>query len=195
MLWRLHDEEFGANEFNPNPVTQDHIGKYQGGRFDSRPDDPYEFLYAAGDDSTAIAEVLLRDLPSDDYGIRSLPADQLLGKCVSQLRVDSDLDLVDLRSGRDLGAIGTDPRLTSGTSTGYDVTREWSAAIRRWSDWAQGLVWRSSREPEGLAYVFFGDRVRDGALETASTSICGAAAFDLIRFILSSYRVAVFQPG
>ena len=190
-LWRIHKEYRRADEFNPNPVAQGLSNELKAGRFDSTTADPYPFLYAAGDDGTAVAEKLLRDLPADDSGVRALPSEFISGHCVSQIDVNSDLELVNLRSGRDLGVIGIDTRLTVGPSTAYPVARKWSAAIRAWADWAQGLTWRSGREPDGFAFVFFGDRINTDEIVTSANSLCGAEAFDLIRLILASYNVAV----
>ena len=64
MLTRIHDAAFSVGAFNPT-VAQDAL---EGGRFDSTPNDPYAYLYAAGGDSTAVAEALLRELPIDDRG-------------------------------------------------------------------------------------------------------------------------------
>ena len=190
-LWRVHKEKYPANEFNPNPVARGRAGEFRAGRFDSTTDDPYPFLYAAADDRTAVAETLLRDLPVSQSGTRELSSQEVSGLCVSQINVQADLELVSLRSGVDLAAIGIDTRLTIGPSTEYPVTRKWSAAIREWVDGAQGLTWRSGREPEGFAYVFFGDHIDRGEIVTSTNSSCGAEAFDLITLILSSYNVAV----
>ena len=190
-LWRVHKEIHPADEFNPNPIAQDPAGELAGGRFDSTSEDPYPFLYAAGDDSTAVAEKLLRDLRTDESGMRALPSQAVTGLCVSQINIESNLELVSLRSGHDLAAIGIDTRLTIGPSTEYPVTRRWSAAIREWADWALGLTWRSGREPDGFAFVFFGDRIGAGEIVTSANSSSGADAFDLITLILSPYNVAV----
>ncbi|WP_419837506.1 RES family NAD+ phosphorylase [Candidatus Poriferisodalis sp.] len=190
-LWRVHREKYPADEFNPNPVAQDLASEFAGGRFDSATQDPYPFLYAAADDRTAVAEKLLRDLPVSQFGKREMLSQEVSGLCVSQIDVAAGLELVSLRSGSDLAAIGIDTRLTIGPSTEYPVTREWSAAIREWADWAQGLTWRSGREPDGFAFVFFGDRIGTGDIVMSANSSCGAEAFDLITLILSQYNVAV----
>ncbi len=190
-LWRIHKEVYPATEFNPNPVAQDLAGEFAAGRFDSTTEDPYPFLYAAVDDRTAVAEKLLRDLPVSQSGTRELLSQEISGLCVSQINVQADLELVNLRSGVDLAAIGIDARLTIGSSIEYPVTRKWSAAIRDWDDEAQGLTWRSGRELDGFAFVFFGDRIDEGEIVTSTNSSCGAEAFDLITLILSLYNVAV----
>ncbi|HUP21817.1 MAG TPA: RES family NAD+ phosphorylase [Thermoanaerobaculia bacterium] len=70
QLCRVHQCSFGPTGFNPRRAPVEGIG---GGRFDGTDEDPYPFLYAAGDVGTAVAEALLRDLPFDDQGARHLP--------------------------------------------------------------------------------------------------------------------------
>ena len=60
---------FGYPHFNPTAAAS----SFQGGRFDAIPTGECAFLYAAGDDRTAVSEALLRDLPMDDRGARLLP--------------------------------------------------------------------------------------------------------------------------
>ena len=141
------------------------------------------------------------DLPLDDYGVRLLPRVRLSQLSISWLRTTLDLELVSLRSGRDLAAVGQDTWLTASPATEYAMTRRWASAIRGWAPWACGLTWRSHREPEGFAYVFFADRcaeeasfeeVTDGPLvPPADRSLDGGAAQLYVERILASYRVAL----
>ena len=62
-------------------------------------------------------------------------------------------------------AVGQDTWLT--TASEYALTRRWASAIREWAPWAQGLTWRSRREPDGFAYVLFADRCPEACLEEA----------------------------
>ena len=163
MLTRLHSAEFEVTDFNPT-VAEDAI---QGGRFDGTPEDEYSFLYAASDDATAVSELLLRDIPSDDRGVRVLLTTRLQGLRIGWLRTSQELQLVSLRSGTDLAAIGQDPWLTTASADEYEMTRLWGAAIRGSAPWAHGLTWRSRREPEGFAYILFGDRCPEAFLEEA----------------------------
>jgi hypothetical protein len=150
----VHSDRFAFAEFNPTVAPS----ALRGGRFDATHEDPYAFLYAAEDDATAISEVLLRDLPIDERGARLLPRVALKGRRLSWLATTTNLPLVSLRSGEDLAAIGQDTWLTNCTAAEYQLTRRWSAAIRRWAPWAAGFTWRSHREPAGFAYIFFADR-------------------------------------
>lgn len=146
--------KFGFAEFNPTLAMNDR----RGGRFDAPSEDPYPFLYAASDDPTAVSEALLRDLPIDSSGSRLLPRAQIWGMQFSWLRVEEELRLVNLRSGQDLASIGQDSWLTTSPAAEYGATRRWCAAVRAWAPSACGMTWRSLREPEGFAYIFFGDR-------------------------------------
>ena len=196
MLTRLHDAAFGAAAFNPT-VARDAL---EGGRFDSTPDDPYAYLYAAGDDSTAVAEALLRELPIDERGGRLLPRSRLDSLRIGWLRTTRDLELVSLRSGRDLAALGQDTWLTAGPAAQYDMTRRWAAAIRVWDRGAAGLTWRSRLEPDGVAYVLFADRLPGGTLEeqrdalplpAGDRSLAGGAARRYVEALLAEYRAVL----
>ena len=195
-LTRVHSAAFGVTQFNPTLALDD----LQGGRFDAAPGDEYAFLYAAEDDATAVSEALLRDLPADEYGARLLPRARLSELSISWLRATADLELVSLRSGQDLAAVGQDAWLTASPATEYTVTRRWASAIRGWAPWACGLTWRSYREPEGFAYVFFADRCPEGCFEEVTDglpvppgdqSVHAGAARLYVEGLLASYRVAL----
>ncbi|MDE0116747.1 MAG: RES family NAD+ phosphorylase [bacterium] len=195
-LTRIHGSLFGAGEFNPTVASS----PFGGGRFDSTPGDEYGCLYASEDDATAVCETLLRDLPADDYGSRILPDTRLRGLRMSRLRTTYHLELVALRTGKDLAAIGQDTWLTAAPASKYAATRQWATAIRTWSPWAAGLTWRSHREPEGFAYVFFGDRCPNGCFEEEDRDLpLPHQTWDLddgparlyIEEILTSYRVVL----
>ena len=181
-----------------NPTVAHHW--LRGGRFDATPDDPFGFLYAADDDATAVSEVLLRDLPLDQRGARLLPRVLLRNLRIGWLTTTRDIRLVNLRSGRDLAAIGQDTWLTAGPASEFELTRAWTSAIRDWAAWCGGLTWRSHREPEGFAYVLFEDRVPDGyPVEVSSGVPLTGEAQRLndgigrlyVERILESYRVAL----
>ncbi len=172
----------------------------RGGRFDSTPGDDYAFLYAADNDPTAVAEVLLRDLPIDDYGARLLPRVRLSDLRISWFSTTLELELVNLRSGVDLAAVGQDSWLTTASAADYAMTRRWSSAIRKWAPSAAGLTWRPHREPDGFAYIFFSDRSPDGCFEevtnglpvpVADPNLDAGACRLYVEEILSSFRVAL----
>ena len=195
-LTRIHSAHFGVTDFNPTVAHH----WLRGGRFDATPDDPYGFLYAADDDAAAVSEVLLRDLPLDQRGARLLPRVLLRNLRIGWLTTTRDIRLVNLRSGRDLAAIGQDTWLTAGPASEFELTRAWASAIRDWAAWCGGLTWRSRREPEGFAYVLFEDRVPDDYLVEVSSGVPltgEAQRLDdgigrlYVERILESYRVAL----
>ncbi len=195
-LTRIHSTAYGVKEFNSTVARSE----LQGGRFNATPGDEYAFLDAANDDATAVSEVLLRDLPPDEHGSRLLPRARLSKLQISWLQTTADLELVNLRSGRDLAALGQDTWLTFSPASDYKLTRRWSSAIRAWAQWASGLTWRSLREPEGFAFVFFEDRcsdrcfeeVRDGLpVPSGSQTIEVGAGRIYIERILAAYHVAL----
>ena len=144
--------------------------------------------------------MLLRDLSADEYGARLLPQARLSQASIGWLRVTVDLELVSLRSGPDLAAVGQDAWLTASPAAEYAMTRRWASAIRGWTPRACGLTWRSHREPEGFAFVFFADRCPDGCFEEVTDglpvppgdqSLHAGAARLYLEGLLASYHVAL----
>ncbi len=159
VLTRVHQDRFAATAWNPKPADT-HWG---GGRFDATTDDPYGFLYAGSDDTCAVAEALLRDLPVTDSGSRLLLRKALADRRISWIAPTVDLQLVVLRDGKELAAVGQDSWLTKSEPRDYAFTRRWGHRIRAWAPWSQGFIWRSRLEEASLAYVFFADRCPAGA--------------------------------
>ncbi|MBC7977215.1 MAG: RES family NAD+ phosphorylase [Myxococcales bacterium] len=169
-LYRAHASRFGATAFNPTRADD----PLRGGRFDSD-DGSYAYLYAGQDISTALAEVLIRDLPSGLSPPRILLRARLRGLLLSELRVEQALQLVSLR-GADLGHVGQDAWLTKCSAEHYSETRRWSRAIRGWAPTTQGLVWRSFRDEDRFSYVLFADRIAAGTLRERSSMAADAGA-------------------
>lgn len=196
-LSRIHGGRFGATSFNPTPADP-HGG---GGRFDSTEDDPYGFLYAAEDDFCAVSESLLRDRPLSETGAQLLPRQALAGRKISWIAPNRDLTLVSLKSGRDLAAVGQDSWLTKCESKDQGFTRRWGHALRRWAPWAEGFAWRSRREEDSLAFVFFEDRcvgAFDEIVEPALPSPNGnwldrEPGESYVRHLLAAYNVAIYR--
>ena len=200
VLVRIHDRAFAADAFNPTLAPSGPGGRLRGGRFDATARDAFPFLYAADDTATAFSEALLRDLPADPRGARILSAAQLANRQVSRLSTQMPLPLVTLRSGRDLAAIGQDTWLTTASRPDYPLTRQWCSAIRRWAPWAQGLTWRSNREPDGFAYILFGDRCPPRCLAPAppgtqplatAQPLDAAAGLHHLEDLLDAYRIVL----
>jgi hypothetical protein len=152
-LWRVSSRPYSARSF------RDTLAVAPGGaRFDGSADDPYPFYYSALDETTALAETLMRNLVPDERGRRLVPHAALARRQLSGLTLTRDLNLISLVSGHDLGAVGQDAWLVTGHGGDYEYTRKWGYWLRRQAKWAHGFVWESLRNRGGLAVVLFGDR-------------------------------------
>jgi RES domain len=185
-LYRVHSSRFGSTAFNPTKADD----PLKGGRFDSD-DGSYAYLYAGQDFATAIAEVLIRDMPSGPLPPRLIPRARILGLVLSELGVEQPLSLVSLH-GADLGQVGQDAWLTKCSSQHYSETRRWVAAIRSWLPDAQGMVWRSFRDEDRFSYVLFADRIATGTLVgRSSIAADSGAGLLLLEQVLQRHNVVL----
>jgi hypothetical protein len=152
-LWRVSSRPYSARSFKPTLT-----GLAAGARFDGSADDPYPYYYSALDQTTAVAETLLRNLIPDEEGRRLVPLAALAARQLSGLTLTRDLNLISLISGEDLGAVGQDAWLVGGPGADYEHTRKWGHWLRGQATWAHGFIWESLRNRGGLAVVLFGDR-------------------------------------
>jgi RES domain len=183
-LNRVHRLPHKVSEFNPTPASP-----YSGGRFDS-PDGKYAHLYAGQSEAAAVAETLLRSLPSNGKG-RFLPRVTLKERVLSALQTTLDLDIVRLH-GDGLLRIGAVPGLTKCEARDYPYTRNWAQSIRTWAPTASGFVWRSRHHDDLLSYVFFSDRTPGAAfLDGPGNRIDGGPGLVLLRKMLLPYRIAI----
>jgi hypothetical protein len=136
-LSRVHPQAFGAFKFKTSVASV----LYGGARFDATAADPYPYLYVGLSEVTALAETLLRDVAPNEHNYRVLPNEKASGRAVSELTLNTHLDLVSLIDGRDLGAIGQDDWLVSCSARDYAWTRDWAHWLRRQAPWAHGLIW------------------------------------------------------
>jgi hypothetical protein len=153
-LWRVHHQKYDAWSFNTRPSDP----LFGGGRFDATEKDQYVFCYAALEETTAVAEILLRDPPWNQYGECQLNRVAVAGRQLSGLTLTRDLELVSLISGQDLAAVSQDHWLVTSDGPQYAQTRGWAHWLRRQAPWTQGFIWPSLRDPGGRAIILFGDR-------------------------------------
>lgn len=153
-LWRVHAHKYPADAFYRRPPDRE-MG---GGRFDTR---GFPYLYAAPDESTALAETLLRSVPFDDRGRRLIPRAAIRGKRLSAVEVTADLALLRLVDSVDLAGICTDEWLIHTEPANYDITRRWSTWLHQNQSWAKGLEWQSKRDLTRRCVMLF-DRCVDG---------------------------------
>lgn len=192
-LWRVHDAKYRADSFNPTATDM----FYGGSRFDSTGLDPYGFLYAAPEQSTCLAEVLLRGLGFDRRGARTITREKVKNRCISRIEVTKDLNMVSLLSTPELAAVCQDEWLIQAWEHDYPQTRNWGHWIRAQASWAHGMIWLSKRDLPLRAAVFFGDHCPADALRadlTSSIRLDDAAGAGWLNEILAPYRVRVRPP-
>lgn len=170
-LIRIHSSQYEATAFRT--LNQPSSEITVGGRFDPSDEDNFDFLYAASDDETSAAEVLMRDLHVLPSTRQFIPLNTLDNKSISCFETVVDLPLVTLRTVADLKAIGQTKWLTTSPASDYPLTRQWASAIRESEPEAAGMTWRSKRNPPGDCYVFFSDRCQSGDFVTISNPASG----------------------
>jgi hypothetical protein len=117
----------------------------------------YPYTYLALDDLTALAETLLRGL-SFRSPRRPVPWVKVSGRELVLLETTATLRLISLVSAADLAAAWQDTWLVHTEASDYGLTRCWGHWLRDSAPATDGLIWRSKRQPDGLAVLLFGDR-------------------------------------
>ncbi|MEW2569304.1 RES family NAD+ phosphorylase [Streptomyces sp. NPDC047070] len=157
-LWRCHHSGYPAAGFKK---VEAHT-LFGGSRFDCTAEDPYPYLYATLEPTTALAEVLLRSMDFDPVlGSRIVPWAQASRYTLTRIVTTADLTLVSLRVEEDLAAVCQDSWLLDSEPDAYPQTRYWAQELRRQAKDAQGLLWQSRRHRPRAAVVLFGDRCGD----------------------------------
>jgi len=197
----VHGRVRSPRAFNPSRVDP----LFGGARFDATDSDRYPYYYAALDESTAIAETLLRDLVPDEEGMRALSRKVVTDRLLSGLTLTKDLDLVSLVTGKDLGAIGQDAWLVTAPAHQYAQTRAWAHWLRNQAKGHHGFIWSSLRNPGGMAVVLFGDRcaadfgpdyerVLLHEVPELAVALDDKAGAEWLNRLLETYRVAIPTP-
>lgn len=193
-LWRVH-----RAESQPHDFRKESAHPYFGpGRFDAMPPDEFPFLYAAARDSTALAEVLLRDLSHDRNGDVLLPWAAVERRLLSQLVTTVDLRLVSLISATDLAAVSQDARLVNIDGHQQAWSRYWTQWLRRVARDAQGVVWQSNRDRPHESLMLFGDRCDQDALRPGPQRgfrLDTEAGVDWLNGLMRPYRVLIKAPS
>ncbi|MFD7134688.1 RES family NAD+ phosphorylase [Streptomyces sp. NPDC059894] len=157
-LWRCHRTRYPATGFK---AVKAHT-LFDGSRFDCTAEDPYPYLYATFEPTTALAEVLLRSMDFDpELGTRLVPRAQARQYTLARIVTTVDLTLISLRTEEDLAAVCQTSWLLDSEPDDYPRTRYWAQELRRQTKEAQGLLWQSRRHRPREALVLFGDRCGD----------------------------------
>jgi hypothetical protein len=117
----------------------------------------------------ALMETVFHDVPHT-AGFKTFDKGKLVGQVHSSVRVEQQLQLVDLASVplRKLGV--TRKQLIDTEKDQYPATRGWAKALHGKCPQAQGLSWVSRQDDSARAVVLFGDRISGGALRPEGES-------------------------
>lgn len=193
QLWRVHRKYRDGPAFKS--VRSDPY--FRGGRFDSTPDDPYSYLYAAPGEQTALLETLARGIPFNDRGERLIRRASIADYRISALKPVLDLTLISLLTTADLAAACQDEWLIYSPPSEYPQTRRWGQWLREQAAWAQGIVWPSGRDLGGRNLILFGDRCPAGVLRAAPGAAVDLDDADGARWLnkqLAPFRISVRPP-
>lgn len=192
-VWRCH-------RFNPATGHHPADAFNAGGRGDARFSPIVDgagtvipTMYAATEARTAIAEVVLHDLPSPSTG-HIFDATHAMSpgefNRVSSVKLPA-LTLVPFTS-FGLQAVGlTVPELIGGNSDRYPSTRAWARWIHENMPAAQGLYWMSRRDDENGCILLFGDRIPSGGVIEESSSPLSAYKLELFEALEAMGAVAI----
>lgn len=164
VLHRVHQDKYLGNQFNS--------GVSGNARFSPIQDDndkPIPTLYGGATMECALMETVFHDVPYT-AGFKTFGKEKLARQVHSSVRVEQQLQLVDLAS-VPLHKLGvTRKQLIDTEKDQYPATREWAKAFHGKCPQAQGLSWVSRQDDSARAVVLFGDRIPDGALRPEGES-------------------------
>jgi hypothetical protein len=199
-LIRFHTPDYPGSSFNPN-FGKSMDDATQGARFSPFPDPAginVPSLYAGTTDFAAALESVFHDvrhIPNPLY-----PESKLRSYVLSRFSVNRNLKLLELINPqlRQVAAPHRAESLQEGEliHTGpaqYPATRSWARHFHRSLKDLEGLVWRPRLGGEGVAYVFFGDRVTsdDFALTQDRTPIHAGPGRGLIDAIAAAAHIKI----
>jgi hypothetical protein len=190
-LWRVHNKLRSPCVFNRGLAGVDHAG----GRFDATAAEPYGYLYASTEDTTAVAERFLRGMAFDRTAARLLGVPALANRRLSAVEVTTELRLTTLLAATDLAALGQDDWLVQAEPAEFGDTRAWAQAIRKLDPGSQGIVWQSRRDRPHRTMLLFEDRCGpDGPLRPLdhwSIDLDTHSGIELLREMLRPYYVSI----
>jgi hypothetical protein len=159
VLERIHPSQFGATEFN------------RSGKGNSRFSPIYDenakliaTIYAASEFEAAAMETAFHDVPLVP-GEKNVTIDTINQLVHSTIEVKTELMVGDL-TGLGLRRIGlAHADIVGSEPSTYPHTRRVAELIHKEHQDIQGIAWISKQHGSEKAYVFFEDRIADGAFE------------------------------
>lgn len=151
VIHRIHDQRFGAEQFNPG------FGNSRFAPFEIA-GDAVPTAYAATSLDCAVFETIFHDIdPTEPF--KSVLWSQLEILVYSTLELTRDVDIAKLFSA-DLMKWGVErTQLIDTPRSTYPQTRAWSPAIHGDTSGPHGMIWTSKKYDEDKALILFGDRV------------------------------------
>lgn len=149
VLWRIHDQRYGAVWFGPAP------GRPPANRFDA-PGGEFRVCYTGLTPEASFAETFLRN-----PGRRLLDVSTLSTRSLSRLAITRALRVARLH-GPELARLGATAEVTHGTD--YGLSGRWSLALWSHRQSPDGILYTSRHDDEEPCLVLF-DR-HPGVLES-----------------------------
>jgi hypothetical protein len=163
-MHRVHQDQYGADQFNPGVKGNARFSPIQDEKGHAVPT-----LYGGSSFECAAMETVFHDVPFAP-GFKSYDKSALKGQVHSRISSKQDLVLADLRS-KALRKLGV-PRsqLIDTEKDQYHLTRKWAEAIHARNIDIQGLCWTSRQDDDARAIVLFGDRIGPDVLQQLGSS-------------------------
>lgn len=162
-LFRIHPSAFAGNQFNASTRGDARFSPI----IDRKTQQVIPVIYAGDDSDVAICEVIFhdvdvsqRDIVFDQRKLAEKSHSELVLKQALRVAVIDPVSTVKMRAGK---------KLIHCDAAEYQRTREWAEHIHQQHQDIHGLEW-PSRQINGKAWVFFGDRIKDGLLQLRETT-------------------------
>lgn len=188
-FYRVHPADRKPPLFDPQRGSV-----FGGGRFDACTGAGHRTLCMSAAAATTIAERFLREFALSRGTQRILPRIALRGQVLTEVRTNSDLNLIRLYSAQDVAAVHQDTWLTTTTPDQFPATREWAAWLHDQAPWADGILWQSIADMPRETVVLFDDRCAAPPAIGTSRVLDDPAELPWLIDLLKPYGVEVEPP-
>jgi len=189
VFYRVHPAAL-----RPSVFDLQHASAFGGGRFDAGGGAGHRTLCLSAAPETTIAERFLREFAISRGTQRILPRVALRGQVFTEVRTDTELNLVRLYSTQDLAAVHQDTWLTTTTPDRFHATREWAAWLHDQVPWADGILWQSIADMPRETVVLFDDRCAAPPATGTSRVLDDPAELPWLTDLLKPYGVEIDPP-
>jgi hypothetical protein len=154
-------------------------------------------MYAACQESTALAEVMLRSVPFQRKEHRILSYDAVSRRRLSPIVTQAELRLISVTSTRNLAAVCQDDWLIFSSPVDFPKTRAWTRWLRTLDPHAHGIIWTTRRDLPEKSLLLFGDRCVPGDIqqsELGARDLDTASGLLWVNEKLKPYRASIEVP-